>query len=136
MSANPKQRYGDKKPNLALLTPAMEYPLALALMDGAGKYGPFNWRINAVEAITYIAAAKRHLGLYLEGEEIAQDGVHHLGHVMACCAILLDAKAAGKLIDNRPTPGSHGVQEEAEGLIQKLRTLHEERKGLLQSQTS
>lgn len=125
--ANPKKQYGDKKPNLALITPAMEIPLALGLMDGAGKYGPFNWRINPVETMTYIAAAKRHLGSFLEGEWLADDGIQHLGHVMACCAIILDAKASNKLIDNRPTPGSFGVNEEAEMLIKKLKALKEKR---------
>ena len=96
-------------------------------MDGAGKYGPFNWRDNPVEAMTYIAAAKRHLGSFLEGEWLASDGVQHLGHVMACCAIILDAKASGTLIDNRPSPGSIGVWEEAEELIKKLRILKEQR---------
>jgi hypothetical protein len=34
--------------------------------------------------------------------------VHHLGHAMACCAILLDARETGNLADNRPTPGAAG----------------------------
>ena len=124
---NPKQLYGDKKPNLSLITPAMEVPLALALMDGAMKYGAYNWRGNPVETLTYIAAAKRHLGLLLEGEWVADDGVQHLGHVMACCAIILDAYYSGNLVDNRPPPGSKGVYEEANGLIQKLKALKEKR---------
>lgn len=124
---NPKQLYGDKKPNLSLITPAMEVPLALAMMDGAMKYGAYNWRENPVEILTYIAAAKRHLGLLLEGEWVASDGVQHLGHVMACCAIILDAHYSGNLIDNRPSPGSKGVYEEADGLIQKLKALKEKR---------
>jgi len=124
---NPKQLYGDKKPNLALISPAMEIPLALAMMDGMYKYGAYNFRNSPIEVMTYIAAARRHLGLYLEGEEVAEDGVQHLGHVMACCAILLDAKAAGTLIDNRPKPGSKGVHEEARVLIEKLKDLKAKR---------
>jgi len=30
------------------------------------------------------------------------DGQSNLGAIMACCAILLDAEAAGKLTDDRP----------------------------------
>ena len=126
---NPKQIWGDKKPNLALIPPSMEIPLALAMMDGAGKYGPYNWRINPVETMTYIAAAKRHLGAFLDGEWVAPDGVQHLGHVMACCGILLDAYYTGNLIDNRPVPneGVDGLADEADILIKKLKDRKEKR---------
>jgi hypothetical protein len=130
VSANPKQIYGDKKVDLSLITPAMEYPLAHAFMQGKGLYGPYNWRINPVETMTYIAAAKRHLGQFLEGEWEAEDGVEHLGHVMACCAIILDAKAFGNLIDNRPTPGSKGVYENSTAMIEKIKRTVEDRKKL------
>lgn len=110
---NPKQRFGAQKPDLSLVPPVGELHMAMALENGAGKYGAFNWRDTGVEARTYIAAAKRHLQNYLDGEDIAPDsGVHNLGHVMACCGILLDAASLGKLIDNRPAPGkSSEVQE-------------------------
>ena len=72
------------------------------MMDGARKYGPYNWRDNAVLARVYIAAAKRHLAYWAAGEETAKDsGVHHLGHAIACLAILLDAQATGNLGDDR-----------------------------------
>ena len=51
----------------------------------------------------YIGAMKRHLDALLDGEDEAHDsGVHHLGHVNATTAILLDAMECGKLIDDRP----------------------------------
>ena len=44
-----------------------------------------------------------HLDAYISGEEFDPvDGTHHLGNIMACAAILLDAQAAGKLNDDRP----------------------------------
>jgi hypothetical protein len=74
-------------------------------MDGARKYGPYNWREEGVGASTYLSAAMRHLRAYLDGEQNAMDsGVHHLGHAMACLAILLDAEAVGNLVDDRPLP--------------------------------
>lgn len=101
-SANPKQAFGDKKPPLDELPLVAEIEASLALQDGDFKYGFRNWRVNPVEARTYIKAARRHLGLWAEGEELARDtGVNNLGAVIACCAILLDAQANGKLIDNR-----------------------------------
>lgn len=73
------------------------------MMDGATKYGAYNWRNKSVSASIYIDAAKRHLDLWFEGQEFASDSkVHHLGHALACCAILLDAQECGRLIDDRP----------------------------------
>ena len=41
---------------------------------------------------------------WFEGQEAAGDSnVHHLGHVVACAGILLDAQATGNLVDDRPT---------------------------------
>lgn len=79
--------------------------LAQALGDGARKYGPYNWREEGVGTRTYVGAALRHTLAYLDGERNARDsGVHHLGHAMACLAIILDAEAVGNLVDNRPLP--------------------------------
>jgi hypothetical protein len=44
---------------------------------------------------------------WLDGEDNAEDsGQHHLGHALACIAIILDAEATGNLADDRPTPGA------------------------------
>lgn len=110
---NPKKAYGATKPDMALIPPVAELHMASALEVGDAKYGAYNWRQNPVEAMTYIAAARRHLANYLDGEDISSDGVHNLGQVMACCAILLDSESLGILIDNRPSKGkSSQVQDE------------------------
>jgi len=104
---NPKTLVGARKVDLSLLPSAGIIHGAHAMVDGATKYGPYNWREKKVPARTYIAAAYRHLADYLDGEECAPDsGVHHLGHVIGCCAILLDAMETGNLIDDRPLPGA------------------------------
>ncbi len=78
---------------------------AKALMDGARKYGPYNWRDEGVGATTYVSAAERHIRAWLDGEETAQDSqAHHLGHAAACLLILLDAITVGNLVDDRPLP--------------------------------
>lgn len=100
---NPKAAYGATKPDLALIPPVAELHEAMAFEDGARKYGAYNWRTNPVEAMTYVAAMKRHLGLWLDGQEYTSDtNVHNLGAIRACCGILLDCIEAGTLIDNRP----------------------------------
>lgn len=102
LGENPKDRIAAKKVDLSLLPDIALFHGAHAMMDGARKYGPYNWRDNAVLARVYIAAAKRHLAYWAAGEETAKDsGVHHLGHAIACLAILLDAQATGNLGDDR-----------------------------------
>lgn len=100
---NPKDAAGRKKPDLSLVPPTALREMARAMGDGASKYGAYNWRDHPVLARVYVAAAMRHLGDWLDGEELAQDsGVHHLAHAMANMAILLDAQAHQCLADDRP----------------------------------
>lgn len=99
---NPKTQYGMAKPSTAAIPPVAVLHLGKAMRNGADKYGRFNWREHSVTASVYYDAMMRHLLAYWDGEEIAEDsGCHHLAHVMACCAILLDASASGKLNDDR-----------------------------------
>jgi hypothetical protein len=105
-SANPKDKIGRTKIPMHLVPSVAIAHTALAMEDGARKYGPYNWRSNDVAATVYISAAERHIRSWLEGEQNASDSkVHHLGHAMACMAIVLDAQEGGNLIDDRPLPG-------------------------------
>jgi len=107
LGTNPKDLLGMKKVNLHLVPPASILYQALAMEDGAVKYGPYNWRQNKVIATIYIDAAQRHLLQWLDGEENASDsGKPHLAHALACIGIIVDALETGNLVDNRPTPGS------------------------------
>lgn len=100
---DPKGDAGKLKPQLQLIPPVLSQETAKALSHGAGKYGPWNWRENKVEIMTYIGAMKRHLDCILEGEDIDPESrAHHLGHVAASCGIVLDAQKHGTLVDNRP----------------------------------
>ncbi len=105
---NPKDLIGDKKLALHLLSPIAEAHWAIGQYAGMLKYGAWNWRAAGVRSSVYISAARRHLAAYLSGEEFDPvDGSHHLGNVMACCAILLEAREIGKLTDDRPPCFSH-----------------------------
>lgn len=102
LGQNPKDKLAANKVDLSLLPDIAMFHGAHAMMDGARKYGPYNWRDNAVLARVYIGAAKRHIAYWAAGEERAKDsGVHHLGHAIACLSILLDAQATGNLGDDR-----------------------------------
>lgn len=108
-AVNPKDLVGVKKVSLTKLPPVAALHAAHALMNGAARYGPYNWRDKAVRASIYVDACERHLNAWLDGEEDAQDsGVHHLGHAIACLAILLDAQEAGMLVDDRPLRNAGG----------------------------
>ena len=101
--ADPKAAVAAPKAPLHLIPPVAAKAMAEALDDGRKKYGFFNWRHTNVAATVYIAAAKRHLDAWMDGEDLSADaGVHHFGHAMAGLAILLDAMAHGTLIDDRP----------------------------------
>jgi len=107
--ANPKTLIGATKVDLSLIPPAAKIHLATAMMDGAKKYGAYNWRDKKVPMMTYIAAAQRHLDQLLDGEDYDPVSfVHHIGHMMACGAIIADAMETNNLIDDRPKPGSAG----------------------------
>ena len=103
---NPKDRVGVRKPPLHLIPPAAEILESTVMALGAKKYGAFNWRKSNIKASVYVAAARRHLVQWFDGQDDdAESGVSHLAHARACLGILLDALATGHLVDDRPTPG-------------------------------
>lgn len=103
---NPKDRIGMTKPPISLVPPVALVHCAMAMKNGAVKYGPYNWRGEKVQSMIYLDAALRHILDFIDGEEKASDsGVHHLAHAMACCAILLDAFEGGFVKDTRPPKG-------------------------------
>ncbi|QDU39695.1 hypothetical protein Mal4_40410 [Maioricimonas rarisocia] len=111
---NPKDRVGADKPPLHLIPPAAEILEAVVMGLGARKYGEFNWRMSPVRASVYVAAARRHLLQWFDGQDDdPESGVSHLAHARASLGILLDAIATGNVIDDRP-PAGPGT-----GLIQK-----------------
>lgn len=125
---NPKDELGDKKVPLWLCSPIAKAHWALAQFCGRIKYGAWNWRIAGVRSSIYLSAAQRHLDAYMSGERLDPvDGTHHLGNLMACAAILLDAEAAGKLIDDRPpSVGVRPAYAEVEATMARLREQYKE----------
>lgn len=124
LGPNPKDLVGAKKVSISKVPFTSILMQAHAMMNGATKYGPFNWRKNKVIASIYIDAAIRHLMLWVEGEEIASDsGVHHLGHALASIGIIVDAQATGNLVDDRPEGGTLPFTR----LMEKLNSLVKEK---------
>ncbi len=103
---NPKDLLGQHKVSLSLVPASSLIYEALAMKNGADKYGPFNWRGNKVQLMIYIDACLRHIYSFVDGENDAQDSkVPHLAHAKACLGIIIDAMCTGNLIDNRPSKG-------------------------------
>jgi hypothetical protein len=106
-TVNPKDRLGVEKVSITKFPGTALLHGAHAMMDGAKKYGPYNWRDKPVLASIYVDACFRHIEAWFDGEETAEDsGVHHLGHAMSCLAILLDAQETDGLVDDRPIRAS------------------------------
>jgi hypothetical protein len=81
--------------------------VALAMAEGAWKYGRHNYRVAGVRASVYFDAAMRHLVALELGEEIDPDsGVHHHAKAIAGLLVLRDAIIGGVCTDDRPP---HGV---------------------------
>jgi hypothetical protein len=103
---NPKSVVGRLKPAMHAIPPSAIIAMGQAMENGEGKYGLMNWRHQPVAVSVYYDAALRHLMTFWDGENVAPDSnVHHLAHVMACCAILLDAEITRNLVDDRPIAG-------------------------------
>lgn len=103
---NPKTRQGLRKAPIHLVPVVPSYFEAYAFADGARKYGPFNWRDEAVSVSVYYAACRRHLDAFWDGRDVDPVSLcHELGHARACLGILLDALECGTLNDDRPTKG-------------------------------
>lgn len=99
---NPKTQFGIAKPDIWAVDPISVYVMGLAMLQGSLKYGLYNWVDDPITTSTYVNAAQRHLDLFKLGQDLASDtNVEHLGHIMACCNILISAKAHNTLIDDR-----------------------------------
>lgn len=105
---NPKDAIGSDKMPMHLWPETATVMGTLGLLDGALKYGRGNWRVAGIRTSIYVDALRRHINAMFEGEDVDPDsGLPHEAHILATAAILVDAKAAGKLTDDRQFPGGY-----------------------------
>lgn len=123
--SNPKDMVGSNKIPYHLWPETASALGSLALMEGNLKYGRTNWRAAGVKASVYYDALRRHMAAWFdEGEEYDPDsGLDHLAHALACIAIIIDARAAGKLTDDRLIRG--GYREYIDKLTPEVKRLKE-----------
>lgn len=122
---NPKDLAAIDRLDLSLIPTAALVEEALAMHLGALKYGRANWRDSGVRANVYIAGAYRHLRKFEAGEDMDPESLaSHLGHVRACCGILLDAMHLGNLNDDRrPNPDDVKLLDNAAKRVQAMKQM-------------
>lgn len=102
-------KHDSEKLDLSMLPPEGLEEATKAFMDGMKKYGRHQYR-SGMEWSRLVSAMMRHINQFNKGEDKASDsGVHHLGHVIANCMMLLDYYYNGLGTDNRRT---HSTKQE------------------------
>lgn len=99
--SNEAKKYDAGKADLSLIPTVAIEQMARAFMLGEKKYGRYNF-YKGMEASRLTAAALRHIHAWNEGEELdPESGYSHLGHALACIAMILKQQELGTLKDNR-----------------------------------
>lgn len=102
---NPKDAVGVRKLAFSVLPWRVLARVALAMMEGAAKYGRHNYRPIGVRASVYFdAVVGRHLTSWWDGgEDIDPDsGLHHVDKAIAGLMVLRDSMLQGNFVDDRP----------------------------------
>lgn len=106
---NPKDFVGIKKAPLSTVSGPVLMELGLAMLEGARKYGRFNYREKGVLASVYYDALQRHMIDWYEGEDLDPDsGLSHVTKAIATLCVLRDAMIQGKFKDDRPPKSPPG----------------------------
>lgn len=111
---NPKDMVGTRKAGTSCVPQAVIAELGVALLEGATKYGRYNWRVAGVRASVYIDALQRHIfdQWWDEGEDIDMDSqLSHITKGIATLVVLRDAMIQGMLVDDRPPKSKPFVKE-------------------------
>lgn len=100
---NPKDVIGVRKTPMSCVPAGVLLDVALAMQEGAAKYGRHNYRAAGVRSSVYYDAAMGHLMDWWEGDDVdADSGLSHVTKAIASLVVLRDAMMQGKLTDDRP----------------------------------
>jgi hypothetical protein len=95
------------KPSPTLVPSTAILCTAMAMKDGADKYGPYNWRTGSIPLMEYLDKVLRHIHAYIDGQDCAPDSnLNHLYHAAADLDIIIDSMHSSTLKDNRPVKGA------------------------------
>ena len=100
---NPKDAIGSKKAPMSFVPPCVLAEIGVGMLDGAIKYGGYNFREAGVRSSVYYDATLRHLFAWAEGEDDDPDsGLSHITKAITSLVVLRDAMIQGKATDDRP----------------------------------
>lgn len=81
-----------KPPIVSMIPPVARKWHSVAHLEGALKYGAYNWRDTDIDVSIYLDAMGRHIDKLAGGQFTdPATGIPHLASVMASAAILLDS---------------------------------------------
>jgi hypothetical protein len=124
---NPKDRVASSRMPFDLFPHTARIAANLAFLEGALKYGRYNWRVAGAQASVYYNSVNRHLEKWFAGEwSDPKTKIPHLGSAIAGLAVLLDAHHFGVLTDDRPpTDFEQTPSEDYEDLEKSVKHLQE-----------
>ena len=127
--ANPKQALGLANIPMNLLSPITCAYGSIGKLNGQLKYGLSNYLGTQVIMSIYMDAIRRHIDGIMSGEEYdPADGVPHWSAILANVDIILCARAAGTLIDDRPLlKGYREEMDKLKPIVNSLKELHKDK---------
>ncbi len=125
--SNPKDAAAVSRLPVHMVPDTLVIYAAMAFAEGDSKYIAYNFRVAGIRISVYVAALRRHLMRYWNGEWAdVKTGVPHLGSIAACTSILIDGHVVGNIVDDRPPAVYLGDEiEEAERIIQHVYRMNE-----------
>ena len=103
---NPKAAVGAAKAPFFGIPWTAVIEMGTVMDGGAYKYGAYNYRDSRISTTTYHDAILRHFMLWADGENTDPESkASHLAHIMACCALMIDARETDMLEDERSKTG-------------------------------
>lgn len=128
-NTNPKQALGLANIPMNLLSPITCAYGSIGKLNGKMKYGLSNYLGTQVIMSIYMDAIRRHIDGIMSGEEHdPADGVPHWSAILANVDIILCARAAGTLIDDRPLlKGYREEMDKLKPIVSNLKELHKDK---------
>lgn len=120
---NPKDAVGIRKAALSMVPFTVIFELALAMLEGARKYGRHNYRRAGVRGSVYFDANMRHMAAWYEGEDIDPDsGLSHVTKAIASLVVLRDSMIRDNWVDDRPPRVEAGWLAKLNGIASDIIT--------------
>ena len=118
---NPKHNAGRHKYPMSPIPVPVLAEVGVAMLEGALKYGYYNFRSVDISTSTYYDAANRHIQAWWEGEEIDPDsGINHISKAIASLVVLRDSMMNDTIVDDRPPATPAGWKEGLNAIAARL----------------